>query len=225
MDTDAIIATLRRYDTPTVWNALTKLRGHSIEGLTFGRPITSDPAMRMVGYAVTACMTSDAPAPLTQAEKERIRFGYYRMVNSGPGPRIVVMQDVGERPGLGSIWGEVHAAIHRGLGCAGVITNCAVRDLDALDGFPILAGSICLGNGFTQIRGIGEPVSVFGLTVHPGDLIHADRHGAMIVPPDHLDALPGAIEALLANEQTMIRATRAPGFDAEALISLWQKTH
>ncbi|MBW6400880.1 RraA family protein [Roseomonas sp. HJA6] len=225
MDTDAIIATLRRYDTPTVWNALTKLRGHSIEGLTLGRPIASDPTMRMVGHAVTARMTSDHPAPLTQAEKDHIRFGYYRMVNSGPAQRIVVMEDVGERPGLGSIWGEVHAAIHRGLGCAGVITNGAVRDLDALDGFPILAGSVCLGNGFTQIRSIGEPVTVFGLTVHPGDLIHADRHGAMIVPPDHLDALPDAIEALLATEQAMIRAARLPGFDAEALISLWQKTH
>ncbi|MGX9964901.1 RraA family protein [Roseomonas sp. F4] len=225
MDTEATIATLRRYDTPTVWNALTKLRGHRIEGLTFGRPIASDPTMRMVGYAVTARMTSDQPAPLTQAEKDEIRFGYYRMVGNGPASRIVVMQDVGESPGLGAIWGEVHAAIHRGLGCAGVITNGAVRDLDSLDGFPILVGSICLGNGFTQIRGFGEPVTVFGLTVHPGDLIHADRHGAMIVPPEHVAALPGAIEALLANEQAMIHATRAPGFDAEALISLWQKSH
>lgn len=225
MDTDAIIATLRRYDTPTIWNALTKLRGHRIEGLTVGRPIASDPAMRMVGYAVTARMTSDHPAPLTQAEKDAIRFAYYRMVGNAPAPRIVVMEDAGERPGLGAIWGEVHAAIHRGLGCAGVITNGAMRDLDALDGFPILAGSICLGNGFTQIRSVSEPVTVFGLTVHPGDLIHADRHGAMIVPPEHLDALPGAIEALLAAERATIHATRAPGFDAEALISLWQKTH
>lgn len=225
MDTDAIIATLRRHDTPTVWNALTKLRGPRIEGLTLGAPIASDPALRMVGYAVTARMTSDHPAPLTQAEKDAIRFAYYRMVGSRPGPRIVVMEDVGTRPGLGSIWGEVHAAIHRGLGCEGVITNGAMRDLDALDGFPILAGSICLGNGFTQIREIGQPVTVFGLTVHPGDLIHADRHGAMVVPAEHLSALPGAIDALLAGEQALIRAARAPGFDAEALISLWQKTH
>ncbi|WP_439597735.1 RraA family protein [Falsiroseomonas sp.] len=225
MDTEATIATLRRYDTPTVWNALTRLRGHSVEGLTLGRPIASDPAMRMVGHAVTARMTSDRPAPLAQAEKDAIRFGYYRMVDRGPGPCIVVMQDVGERPGLGAIWGEVHAAIHRGLGCAGVITNGAMRDLHAVDGFPILAGSICLGNGFTQIRGFGEPVTVFGLTVHPGDLIHADRHGAMIVPPEHVAALPDAIEDLLADEQAMIDATRAAGFDAEALISLWQKTH
>jgi regulator of RNase E activity RraA len=225
MDTDAIIATLRRHDTPTVWNALTKLRGNSVEGLTLGAPIASDPALRMVGYAVTARMTSDHPAPLSQAEKDEIRFAYYRMVGSAPGPRIVVMEDAGTRPGLGSIWGEVHAAIHRALGCDGVITNGAMRDLDALDGFPILAGSICLGNGFTQIREIGQPVTVFGLTVRPGDLIHADRHGAMVVPPDHLPALPAAIEALLAGEQALIRAARAPGFDAEALISLWQKTH
>jgi len=111
----------------------------------------------MVGYPVTARMTSDHPAPPTPMENDRIRFDYCRMVNSGPGPCIVVMQDCGERPGLGSIWGEVHAAIHRGLGCAGVITNGAMRDLDALGGFPILAGSICLGNGFTQIRITARP--------------------------------------------------------------------
>lgn len=222
-ETDAVLTELRRHDTPTVWNALTKLRGHATQGLTIGYPMASDPGMRMVGYAVTACMTSDAPAPMSPAEKDAIRFAYYRMVNSGPAPRIVVMQDVGAKPGLGSIWGEVHAAIHRGLGCAGVITNGAVRDLDALDGFPILAGSICLGNGFTQIRSIGEEVDVFGLKVRPGQVIHADRHGAMTIPSEFLPALPGAIAALLAQERRLIEASRAPGFDAETLISLWQK--
>jgi len=179
----------------------------------------------MVGYAVTARMTSDKPATLSAEEKDRIRFGYYRMVNAGPGPRIVVMQDIGERPGLGSIWGEVHAAIHAGLGCLGVITNGAVRDLDALGDFSILAGSICLGNGFTQIRDFGEPVEVFGMVVRPGDVIHADRHGAMVVPAEYLEALPAAIDALLANERVMIGTAHEPGFDAEKLISLWQKTH
>ncbi|MEO3473889.1 RraA family protein [Roseomonas sp. CAU 1739] len=224
-ETDPIIATLRQYDTPTVWNALTKLRGHSVHGLTIGRMVATDPAMRMVGYAVTARMASDAPSPLTQAEKDEIRFAYYRMVGNGPAPRIVVMEDAGETPGQGSIWGEVHAAIHRGLGCVGVITNGAVRDLDALDGFPILAGSVCLGNGFTQITAIGETVCVFGMTVRPGDLIHADRHGAMVVPAEYVAALPDAIAALLVQERQMIDGARAPGFDAEALIRMWQGSH
>jgi regulator of RNase E activity RraA len=221
-ETDPVIAVLRRHDTPTVWNALTKLRGHATQGLTLGPMVASDPAMRMVGYAVTAHMTSDQPVAMSQAEKDAIRFAYYRMVGSGPAPRIVVMQDVGEKRGLGSIWGEVHAAIHRGLGCAGVITDGAVRDLDALEGFPILAGSICLGNGFTQIRGIGEEVEVLGLKVRPGDLIHADRHGAMTVPAELVPALPAAIDVLLAQERRLIEAARVPGFDAETLVSLWQ---
>jgi regulator of RNase E activity RraA len=223
MTADAILAQLRLFDTPTVWNALTTLRGHSTQGLTLGPLVVSDPAMRMVGYAVTATMTSDRPAALSQAEKDEIRYAYYRMVNSGPAPRIVVMQDVGAQPGLGAIWGEVHAAIHAGLGCIGVITNGAVRDLDALDGFPILAGSICLGNGFTQIRSLAEPVEVFGLRITPGDVVHADRHGAMTIPREYLSALPEAIERLLSKERRMIGAARAPDFDAEALISLWRK--
>lgn len=219
---DDILILLKQFDTPTVWNALTSLRGHATEGLTLGPVVVSDPAMRLVGYAVTATMTSDHPADMTQAEKDEIRFAYYRMAGSGPSPRVVVMQDVGARRGLGAIWGEVHAAIHAGLGCAGVVTDGAVRDLDALGEFGILAGSVCLGNGFTQIRSIGGPVEVFGLRVRPGDIIHADRHGAMTIPSDHLAALPDAIDRLLAKEKNLIEAARAPGFDAETLISFWK---
>ncbi|MBO1077730.1 RraA family protein [Roseomonas haemaphysalidis] len=221
MTPDAILDHLQQFDTPTVWNALTKLRGHSTEGLTLAPPVVSHPGLRMVGRAVTATMTSDRPAAMSQAEKDAIRFAYYRMAGQGAGPRIVAMQDVGERAGLGAIWGEVHAAIHLGLGCAGVITNGAVRDLDALGGFGVLAGSVCLGNGFTQIRSIGEPVEVLGLRVRPGDILHADRHGAMTIPPEYLAALPDAIERLLAQEKAMIDTARAPGFDAEALIAFW----
>ncbi|MGG5822935.1 RraA family protein [Falsiroseomonas sp. HW251] len=218
-----VIATLRQHDTPTVWNALTRLRGHSTQGLTIGPIAASDSAMRMVGYAATARMTSDAPVAMSAEEKDAIRFAYYRMVGAAPAPRIVVMQDIGERRGLGSIWGEVNAAIHQGLGCAGVVTDGAMRDLDALHGFPILAGSICLGNGFTQLRDIGGEVEVFGLRVRPGDLIHADRHGAMTIPAEHVAALPAVIETVLTQEKRIIATTRAPGFDAEAMIEAWRK--
>lgn len=219
---DDLLPALGQHDTPTVWNALAKLRGRSTEGLTRGPPVVTDPGMRpIVGRAVTARMVSSDPADLTATQKDAIRFGYYRMVHAALTPRIVVMQDVGSRPGAGSIWGEVNAAIHRGLGVVGVITDGAVRDLDALDGFPILAGHVCLGNGLTQITEIGVPVEVLGLHVRPGDVIHADRHGAMVVPEEHLAALPAAIEALLEREREIIRRTRLPGFDAEALIAAW----
>ncbi|WP_431284662.1 RraA family protein [Humitalea sp. 24SJ18S-53] len=220
-DTGGLLAFLRRYDTPTVWNALATLRGRGIEGFTRGPSIVTDPqAPPMVGYARTAKMVSSDELPMTAAEREAIRYAYYRYVGAGG---IVVMQDCGSQPGLGSIWGEVHAAIHRGLGVLGVITNGAVRDLDALGDFPIIAGSICLGNGVTQIIEIDTPVEVMGLRVNPGELIHADRHGAMTIPETYLPALPGAIEALLDKERVLIAQTKQPGFDAEALIAIWQE--
>lgn len=78
------------------------------------------------------------------------------------------------------------------------------------------------GNGYAHLTEIDTPVEAFGMKVEPGDLLHADRHGAMVVPAEHLDALPEAIAALMARERKVIERTRQPGFDAETMIQTWQ---
>lgn len=215
---------LRRFDTPTVWNALATLRGRSVSGYTRGPLVASRPkAPPMVGYAKTARLVSSEPSPLARKEQSDIRFAYYRYLDAGPRPAIVVVEDNGAQPGLGAFWGEVNSAIHRGFGISGVITNGAVRDLDALDeALPILAGAVCLSNGHAHLTEINIPVSVMGLKARPGDLLHADRHGAMVIPPEHLEALPGAIVALRDRERDVIACARRPGFDADAMIRAWK---
>ncbi len=215
---------LRQHDTPTVWNALGTLRGRKLTGFTRG-PMVAGPsrAKAMVGYAVTAKLMSSAPSDRSAAEQVAIRNAYYRHLGASPRPAIVVIEDWGPSPGLGAFWGEVNCAIHRGLGMSGVLTNGAVRDMDALDPeLPILAGRICLSNGMTGLTEIDVPVTVLGLHVRPGDLLHADRHGAMVIPPDYLGELPDAITRLLEREREVIARTRQPGFDAEAMIETWK---
>jgi regulator of RNase E activity RraA len=215
---------LKQHDTPTIWNALVGLRGRGTAGMTRGRPVVTHPhAAPMVGYAMTARLVSCAPADQSAEAQLTLRHAYYRYLGSGPRPGIVVIEDCGDEPGVGSFWGEVNSAIHRGFGLSGVITTGAVRDLDALDpALPILAGTVCLGNGFAHLTEIDVPVEVFGLQIKPGDLLHADRHGAMIVPSEHIEALPAAITALRDRERQVIARTREPGFDAEAMIRAWQ---
>jgi regulator of RNase E activity RraA len=215
---------LRQYDTPTIWNALGTLRGRKLTGFTRGPMVVSHTqAKPMVGYAVTAKLLSSAPADRSAEEQLALRNAYYRHLGASPRPAVVVIEDWGPSPGLGAFWGEVNSAIHRGLGMAGVLTNGAVRDMDALDeALPILAGTICLSNGMTNLTEIDVPVTVFGLHIRPGDLLHADRHGAMVIPPEYVDALPDAITGLLAREREVIAHTSEPGFDAERMIEVWK---
>ncbi len=215
---------LRQYDTPTIWNALGTLRGRKLTGFTRGTMVVSHmKAKPMVGYAVTAKLLSSAPSDRPAEEQSAVRNAYYRYLGASSRPAIVVIEDWGPAPGLGSFWGEVNSAIHRSLGMAGVLTNGAVRDMDALDAaLPILAGTVCLSNGMTNLTEVDTPVTVLGLEVRPGDLLHADRHGAMVIPPEYLDALPDAITRLLEREREVIAHTRQPGFDAEKMIEVWK---
>ncbi len=223
-DQPAVASQLKAADTPTISNALVSLRGRTLAGYTRLPHVAATPnAPPMVGYAVTARLVSDRPPTLSAAEQKALRAAYYRYVGAPARPRIVVIEDCGDIPGLGSFWGEVNTAIHLGLGVSGVITSGAVRDLHLLsEDLPILAGNVCLSNGYAHLVEIDVPVSVFGMQVKPGDLIHADRHGAIVIPPEHLAGLPAAIDAVNAREQQVIAATRAPGFDAEAMIKAWE---
>ena len=139
-----------------------------------------------------------------------------------PSPRIVVFEDVDDPPGLGAFWGEVNANIHRTLGCEGVITNGSVRDLAEVRelGFSYFAGSVAVSHAYVRLLEFNVPVQVGGLTVEPGDLLHADRHGALSVPPDIADAIPGAIAKLIERERAVIELCQSDSFDLDRLADV-----
>jgi regulator of RNase E activity RraA len=177
----------------------------------------------IVGYARTATLRARTPPPGTRAEVRALRAAYYRYVEAGPRPSIIVIEDLdGPHAGYGAFWGEVHSAIHRGLGAAGLVTNGSVRDLPQwAPGFQFLAGSIAPSHAFAEVASFGEPVEVAGMRVRDGDVVHADRHGAVVVPAEALDRLAEAAAQVAAREARILEVARGPACTAEALARIF----
>ena len=117
------------------------------------------------------------------ADQAYVRDGYYAYIDGGPKPSIVVIQDLDDERGYGSFWGEVNSNIHKGLGCDAVITNGSVRDLpDIAEGFQMLADRVGPSHAFVHVVDYSRPVTVAGMRVSDGDVIHADQHGAVVIP-------------------------------------------
>lgn len=222
--TDDLLTLLRRIDTPTVCNAIEVVQGkRGFAGFTRGTMVASHPgAPAMVGFAATAKLAGAAP-PVEPADVIRTRrMAYYRMMADAPRPTVAVIEDVDFPTCVAAYWGEINTTVHRGLGVAGALTNGVVRDLgDLPDGFPVVAGSVGPSHGFAHLREIASPVTVFGLTVAPGDLVHADRHGAVVIPPDVLPGLADGIRRLLATERLILEPARRDGFDFAAFEAAW----
>ncbi len=225
MDT-ALLTLLRQVDTPTVCNAIEVAQGkRGFNGFTRGTMLCSDPdGGAVVGYAVTAKIAALAP-PTEAADVIRARrMAYYKAMAEGPKPSIAVIEDLDYPHAIGAYWGEVNTTIHKGFGMSGALTNGVMRDLgDMAPGFPVIAGSIGPSHGFVHVRDIGSPVTVFGLTVTPGDLVHADRHGAVVVPPDVIEMLSAAIKKMQDTEMLILGPARAPGFSFKVFEQAWSE--
>jgi regulator of RNase E activity RraA len=116
----------------------------------------------------------------------------------------------------------VNTTIHKGFGLSGAVTNGVMRDLgDMAPEFPVVAGSIGPSHGYVHVRSVGEPVRIMGLLVRPGDLVHADRHGAVVIPPEVVRGLAAAIAKMQATEQLVLGPARADGFDFAAFEAAW----
>jgi len=221
--TPELLALLRRVDTPTVCNAIEVVQGRrGFTGFTRGTMLCSEPGVAVVGYAVTAQIAALAPPTEAPEVIRARRMAYYRAMYDAPKPSVAVVEDVDYPACIGAYWGEVNTTIHKGFGMSGALTNGVMRDLGDLPaGFPVIAGSIGPSHGFVHVRRLGQPVTVFGLTVAQGDLIHADRHGAVVVPPGVIPALGAAVAKLQATERLVLDPARAPGFDFAAFEAAW----
>jgi regulator of RNase E activity RraA len=173
----------------------------------------------IVGYARTATIRAVSPSSLSPAEQKAQRLAYYDYVGSGQGPRIIIMQDVdGPNVGFGAFWGEVNSNVHKALGCIGVITDGSIRDIPQwAPGFQALAGSIGPSHAHVHLAGFGADVSVAGMNVRSGDLIHADQHGAIVVPFDVATKLPDAAELCARREAVILEICRSPSFSIDKL--------
>ena len=206
---------LAALDTPTVCNALEiVLGGRRDSGFTRKTMLAAPGNIRpFVGRAATATIRATRREGGGKGER---RMEYYR-ATCAPGA-VAVIQDLDEPPGLGAFWGEVHSAVHAGLGVAGVVTSGSVRDLDMLDArLPILAGGVSPSHAFVDVEEVGVPVEIFGMAAKPGDIVHADRHGAVVIPENAAAEIPAAAALVARREKEILDAARRGDFSVEKL--------
>ena len=212
-------AKLRAIDTCTVSNAIERLDVRMRnEGFAAGAIRCQFPNLApMAGYAVTGRIRTSFPPMTHRCYYDRMDWWSY--VNSGPEPRIIVLQDVDPMPGLGAFVGEVHAAIGMALGCVGCITNGAVRDLPAVEGFGfhLFSGGVAVSHAYAHIVEFGEPVEIGGLKICPGDLIHGDRHGVLKIPLEVAAEIPDEAWKIRCEERQLIDYCRGSQFSLEGL--------
>ena len=211
---------LKAFDTPTICNALELIAPERrAEGFTRRPFVCAFPALPpILGFARTAVIRARERSEAAPEVLRQRRLDYYRYVAQGEEPRIVVIEDRDPEPGFGAFWGEVNTAVHKGLGLQGCITSGSIRDLDMIaTDFQLLAGSVAPSHAWVLVEEFGGDVTVHGMTVRHGDLIHADRHGAVVIPLDAVERLALAIDLCTRREAPVIAAARQPGFTVEKL--------
>jgi regulator of RNase E activity RraA len=217
----SLLEALGHYDTPTICNALEivaperRLMGYTTKPLVC--PFPDLPPI--VGYARTVTIRSVLQSGLPAGEQAKRRIAYYEYVGTGFGPRITVIQDIdGADVGYGAFWGEVQSSVHKALGCRGVITDGSIRDIPQwASGFQALAGSIGPSHAFVHAESFGGEVRVAGMTVRSDDLIHADRHGAVVIPIEVAAKVPDAAELCGRRETPILEIARSKDFTLEKL--------
>jgi regulator of RNase E activity RraA len=212
---------LRSIDTPTVCNLIEIVsphrRGFGYTVKHLHCPFPDLPPI--VGFAKTGTIKAkDAFGAGDKSYMER-RLDYLDYVASEPRPSISVLEDLdGEDVGFGAFWGEVQSNVHKALGVLGVVTNGSVRDIPMIaKGFQMLAGSLSPSHAFVHLLDFGKEVSVHGMAVKSGDLIHADQHGAVVVPVDKVEEMMRAMDGLTAKEAAILEAALDPNDTVEKI--------
>ena len=207
---------LRAWDTPTICNGLEIVAPERRAiGFTVEPMVCVDRKLPpIVGLARTGMIRAKEPprGPIPPRED------WYKYCEAKGLPTIAVIQDLDDPPGFGAFWGEVHTAVHAGLGVSGCVTNGSFRDIDMLaPGFQIVGGRIGPSHAHVHMVQMKCDVNIFGMLVGHDDVVHADVHGAVIIPARAVRALPKAIDLIARREKVILDRARAHGFNALAM--------
>lgn len=214
--TTADLEVLKAWDTPTICNGLEivaperRAIGFTVEPMV----VVDRKLPPIVGLARTGMIRAKEP-PRTPVPP---RENWYEYCAANDFPTIVVLQDLDDPPGFGAFWGEVHTAVHASLGVAGCVTNGSFRDIDMLaPGFQIVGGRIGPSHAHVHMVQMNCDVNIFGMLVGHDDVVHADVHGAVVIPAGVVRTLPKAIDLIARREKVILDRARAPGFNALAM--------
>ena len=210
---------LEQFDSCTISNAIEQfhLRTRN-EGFVNGSVRCIFPQLPpKTGYAATARIRTSATPIAGRCYYDRPEWWSY--ILTVPEPRFVVAEDVDHVPGLGALFGEIHANIATALGCRAYVTNGAVRDLPGIQatGLQAFAGNISVSHAYAHVIEFGEPVDIGSLHIKPGDLLHGDQHGIVSIPISIATEVPKVAHDLLETEGELIRFCRSREFSFEKL--------
>ncbi len=218
------LAALARFSTPTMSNAIEAFGVRPANSGFAGPEIRSlFPELgTMVGYACTVRIAAERPAPPATDGGAFLR-AYWRSIFDAPKPSVVVVEDLDPEP-VGALIGEVNTNVYQAMGCVGTVLRGGVRDVDEMRGagFHAFASAVLVSRAHVHVVDFGETVQIGRLEIHPGDLIHADRHGVLTIPLAIALELPrvaGEIERL---EREIIGFAQGPSFSVDGLAEVWQ---
>jgi regulator of RNase E activity RraA len=213
---------LKKWDTPTICNGLELVV----------------PERRAVGFTVEPMLAADRKLPpivgmartgLVRAREEPrgpipAREDWYDYVAAQGFPTIAVIQDIDDRPGYGAFWGEVQTTVHKALGVLGCVTNGSFRDLDMLaPGFQIVGGRIGPSHAHIHMVQMNCDTNIFGMLVRHDDVVHADFHGAVVIPAGAVKKLPAAIDLVSRREKVILDLAKSPGFTSQTMREALRK--
>ena len=212
----ADLEALKAWDTPTICNGLEIVApDRRAVGFTVEPMVVADRKLPpIVGLARTGVIRAKEPprGPIPPRED------WYDYVAADGMPTIAVIQDIDDLPGFGAFWGEVHSAVHAALGVVGCVTNGSFRDIDLLaPGFQIVGGRIGPSHAHVHMVQMKGDVNIFGMLAGHDDVVHADVHGAVVIPAEVVRALPKAIDLVARREKAILDRARAPGFSAKVM--------
>ncbi len=202
---------IRQWDTPTICNGLEiVVPERRAIGFTVEPMYAADRKLKpIVGLARTGLIRAKEPpaGPIPSRED------WYDYVAAAELPTIAVIQDIDDRPGFGAFWGEVQSTVHLALGVPGCVTNGSFRDVDMLaPGFQIIGGRMGPSHAHVHMVQMDCDVNIFGMLTKTDDVIHADFHGAVVIPHDAVRKLPAAIDLVARREKVILDMARKPGF-------------
>lgn len=222
--TDEQLEALRQIDSPTVSNAIEhfgvrpRVEGYAGWDLRCAFPELGT----MLGYAVTC--TADSTTPSRIDERGLLRL--WEAVEAAPKPAVIVIKDVGMQRSRSCHMGEVMATTAKALGAVGCVSDGGLRDVvevGALGGFHYFCPGFVVSHGNAVICDINVPVTVGGLTVHPGDLLHGDANGVLTIPDAIAERLAGQAQEVRRAERDVLDFVRRPGLTVEQLRAFQER--
>jgi len=223
--TEGELDALRQFDTCMVANAVEtfNVRLHNTGFTNASIHCMFEDAPPMVGYAATARLRSGQPPMVGSSFRDRADF--WNSILEIPAPRILVLEDKDSPPGRGAFVGDMHSAVLKALGCIGYVTNGAVRELPSVRaiGIQLFAGSVAVSHAYAHIFDVGAAITVGGMEVRPGELLHGDRHGVLAIPAEIAASIPAVAAEIQRAEQSVIDFCRSSAFSVARLGEVMKK--